>query len=292
MILVAGGDADPNLDSLLRRLRERDLPHRAVLVGAESNPAALWDVQEDRLVVDGEEVRAGGAFIRHDVFTNMADPRAATSYRASAWYATVQGWLLAHEEVRLLNRAGGRQMNKPYYLYLARRAGLEIPETVVTNDLVALERLSEGHPMIAKPVPGGGYAQPLEELLASAPRRDGRAAAPAIVQQRLEQPEVRIYAVGGRFIPFAVKSNVLDYRTSDETRVEHLPLERVQPGLVEGLGRLMEILEMDYGAADFKTDPATGRLLFLELNSSPMFVAFDAVSGFAVSDAIIEFLSA
>jgi D-alanine-D-alanine ligase-like ATP-grasp enzyme len=37
----------------------------------------------------------------------------------------------------------------------------------------------------------------------------------------------------------------------------------------------MKKLQMDFGAADFKTDPETGRLTFLELNTSPMFARFD-----------------
>lgn len=292
MILVAGGDSDPNLESLLQRLREREIPHRQVRVGAEGNPSMIWDLQRDRLLVDGEEVGATGAFIRYDVFTHMADPRQATSARASAWYTALQGWLMAHDGVRLLNRNAARQMNKPYYLCLAQRAGLEIPDTLVTNDLETLQHGAAERPMIVKPVGGGAQTQPLETTLATVEHRDGRTAGPAIVQQRLVQPEVRIYAVGGRFIPYAVRSEALDYRGAEDTRVEPLTLGDVDPEIVAGLGRLMATLGMNYGAADFKTDPATGRLRFLEVNSSPMFVGFDMVSDHAVSDAILDVVAA
>jgi hypothetical protein len=288
-VLVAGGDADPNLAALLYRLRERECPHRAVLVGAEGNPALVWDVNADELLVDGEPVRARGAFVRYDVFTHMADSRQATAYRASAWHAAVMGWLWGHDEVRVLNRLAGRPMSKPYQLVLAKRVGLEIPRTLITNDAERLVAEAAAASLVVKPVPGGGYCQPLEEMIVAAPMRDGRTAAPAIVQQRLEQPEVRIYGVGGQFIPFRIHSEALDYRVSSETRVEHLPLDAVPPDLVSGLARLMDAMEMDYGAADFKTDPDTGRLRFLEINSSPMFAAFDAVSDGAVSDAIVDF---
>jgi hypothetical protein len=290
-LLVIGGEADFNLTSLLARLEERGCPHRAVLVGATGNPSVVWDLQADLLAVDGEEVRAAGAFVRYDVFGHLADRRPATAQRASAWYATLAGWLFADPEVRLLHPDAVAPTNKPFHLHRALRAGLEIPRTLVTNDRarLAAEAAATGA-MIAKPVPGGGYCHPLDEMLAAAPERDGRTASPAIVQNRLAPPEVRVYAVGGRFIPFAVRSDRLDYRTSDETRVEPLPLEAVPADLLAGLGRLMDGLGMDYGAADFKTDPATGRLVFLELNSSPMFAAFDAASGSAVSDAIIDFL--
>jgi hypothetical protein len=259
-------------------------------VGATGNPSIVWDLETEVLTVDGAEVRAAGAFVRYDVFTHLADRRPATAQRASAWHATLAGWLWAHPAVRLLNRAAGAPTNKPYHLVEARRAGLEIPRTLVTNDRARLESEAAARPMVAKPVPGGGYCHPLAEVLAAAPGRDGRTASPAIVQNRLEQPEVRVYAVGARLIPFRVISEVLDYRVSTDTRVEPLPLSAVAPEILAGLTRLMETLGMDYGAADFKTDPETGRLVFLELNSSPMFAAFDAASGGAVSDAIIDFL--
>ena len=58
------------------------------------------------------------------------------------------------------------------------------------------------------------------------------------------------------------------------------------------LRKLMSWLGTDFGAADFKTDPDTGQLLFLELNSSPMFARFDQVSGGQLCAAIIHELTA
>jgi len=54
----------------------------------------------------------------------------------------------------------------------------------------------------------------------------------------------------------------------------------------------MSRLGLDFGAADFKTDPETGQLVFLELNTSPMFARFDQVSGGKVCTAIIHELTA
>jgi hypothetical protein len=39
-------------------------------------------------------------------------------------------------------------------------------------------------------------------------------------------------------------------------------------------------------------DPKTGEFVFLEVNSQPMFAAFDRVSGGKLCDAIIDHLSA
>lgn len=291
-LLIAGGEQDPNLQSILRRARERELPVCTVLAGPERTPCIDWDVQADRLVLDGREVRPAAGFARYDVFSGMADRRRAVGFRAQAWHTTLHGWMLAHDEVRMVNRAYAGQVNKPFMLSVAARCGLRIPRTRITNDLAMLEAVPGAGEMIAKPVPGGGYTQMLGELLASTERRGGRSAAPAIVQQRLVAPEVRVYGVGGRFLPFAVLSDRLDYRVDRSTRVEPLPVESIDPGLLEGMGRLMERLRMEYAAADFKTDADTGDLVFLEINSSPMFAAFDRASGHAVSDALLDYLAA
>jgi hypothetical protein len=49
---------------------------------------------------------------------------------------------------------------------------------------------------------------------------------------------------------------------------------------------------MDYGAADFKADPETGALRFLEINNGPMFTAFDRASEGRLTRAMAEHLSA
>ena len=52
----------------------------------------------------------------------------------------------------------------------------------------------------------------------------------------------------------------------------------------------MDHLAMNFGAADFKTCPETGELIFLELNSAPMFSAFDKIAGGAVVGSLVSFL--
>lgn len=287
-LLVAGGTADPNMDTLVRRAMERGVRTYTALAGDGGEPQVSWEVDEDRLVIDGEEVRPTGAFLRHDVFGPRGRPGPEPAKRALAWTATLSGWLRVHPEVRVINARMERDNNKPHILRVARKVGLEVPPTRVTNDRVALERLAREGAWIAKPVAGGDFCRELSAVLSETKGP----LPPLLVQPRLEQPEVRVYGVGARRIAFAMRSDALDYRARTDTVVQPLPIEEVQPGIVDGLGRLMEVLGMDYAAADFKTDPRTGRLLFLEINSSPMFAAFDRVSGGAVGGALVELLTA
>ncbi|HVE70476.1 MAG TPA: hypothetical protein VNI54_03840 [Thermoanaerobaculia bacterium] len=256
------------------------MPHIGLLAGSETHPVLTWDLATDALTIDGETVAPDAVFVRHDVFST---PSAA---RAFAWYTTAMSWAMAHPEVRLLNRRHPAHLLKPQQLLLARECGLEIPSTVITNDATALQSMSD---RVVKPVAGGEYTQPLDAALASAPRRGNALAAPAIVQETLVPPELRIYRAGDRFVSFHVVASTLDYRTDRNARVEPVQNDR---RLVAGLRKLTDALHLDFAAADFKQCPASGRMLFLEVNSGPMFAAFDAVSDRAVSRAIVRALRA
>lgn len=289
-VLVAGGDRDPNLPPLAAALARRGASHRLLAVGADSHPGLTWELDADRLVVDGEELSPAAAFLRHDVFTHLADGRAASAHRALAWFTTLSGWVDVHPEVRAVNRRRGLASPpaKPHQLALARRLGLAVPETVVGNVVEPLTAFLPGRAKIAKPVAGGDHCRPFDEALAQAPERDGVTPAPAIVQRALVPPERRVFAVGGRLFGFDVASEALDYRTDPATRVT--PWPEVPDKLAEGLSRLLAALALDFAAADFKTCPDTGRLLFLEVNTGPMFAAFDRAAGGELADALAGFL--
>ena len=290
-VLVTGGDADPNLAALLGSLERRGVAHESLLVGAHAHPRVTWDLDEDVLLVNGVGVRPHAVFIRNDVFTGLASRRPEPFQRALAWYTTIHGWAVAHPEVRINNRASAHSVtNKPHALCLAREVGLDIPSTIVSNDFELLSRELEARPRVAKPVNGGDYTRELSDVLRAAPVLDSSLPAPAIVQERLVPPEIRVYRVGERFFAYQLVADALDYRTTAECRVIPLEVEDLPEGLTDKLRALTDRLQIDFGAADFKACPRTGRLLFLEINNGPMFAAFDAVSGNRLTDALVDFL--
>jgi hypothetical protein len=285
MLFVAGGDADPNILCLLQRLAGRELPYLALLVGISSAPRLLWHLAEDRLWVDEVEVRPTALFLRYDVFTHAQDRRTESQRRASAWYHTLLSWALAHEEVAFPNRGyDSRHASKPYVLRLARRLGLATPDSLVTNDPRALDGL-EHRRWIVKPVTGGEYTRVLTDALEEEDWRRRWAEEPTILQQRLVAPDLRVYRIGGAWFAFTLHSDAIDYRATADVAISAVP---VPAALTEPLRRLMDGLGLDFGAADFKACPETGRPLFLEVNSAPMFAAFDNVVAGALSDAILD----
>lgn len=287
-LLIAGGDADPNIAALLSAAERSGVSCQKLLVGKSSHPALSWDVVTGELWLDGQLLECGAAFVRHDVFTALQDGQASSHHRALAWHTAITGWLGTHPEIAIFNRRNLNQVtNKPLVLRLAHDCGLAIPQTLITNDRDRLESFRPDQESVVKPINGGGYCEPLTEVIERAPVREGRMAAPAIVQGRLVPPEVRIYAVGDSYFAFNVVSPELDYRATQNCRVEPTT---APSDLTDRLGRLLAQLGLDFAAADFKACPETGDLLFLEVNNGPMFAAFDRVANGRLCEAMIATL--
>lgn len=287
-LLLAGGEDDPNLIALANAAAKAGVELEELRIPSDESPAFCWDPAEGVPRLSGRELKPSGVFIRYDVFSGLKDPRPAVNSRALAWYQTLMGWLLSEPRIRVFNRDISQiAMNKPASLVLAREAGLSIPATLVTNEV---ERFGAGEleSLVAKPVSGGDYCYPLADALNKTELRGGLAAAPAIVQKRLAPPEIRIYVIGQFAFAFEVRSSSLDYRVKQDAELILLP---EIPKELCALRKLMSRLAMDFGAADFKTDPDTGQLLFLELNPSPMFARFDEASEGQLCAAIIHELT-
>ncbi|HEX2686311.1 MAG TPA: hypothetical protein VHN14_06820 [Kofleriaceae bacterium] len=287
--LVAGGAFDPNITALLAAFHRADVAVQPVLIGAEV-PALAWQPGEGPLVLDGAARMPRAMFLRHDVFGSPSGPDSQTAANAMAWTAALVGWLLVSPAVRTTNRSMWSSLNnKPAALVLASQVGLRLPATLVTNHRAAAEAFLAGHGKIAKPVAGGDLARPLDEAMAMATHRAGPFAAPAIIQEQLVPPEVRVYVIGDQTFAFEVRSRHLDYRAANDAEV--IALDAAPQGIAAPLLRLAGAMELDFCAADFKA-ASDGSLRFLEVNTSPMFARFDEACGGRLCDALVTWLCA
>ncbi|MEY4763526.1 MAG: hypothetical protein RI907_199 [Pseudomonadota bacterium] len=289
MLWISGGLADPNLAALAQAAERLGVPWLDGRLPPASSPLFHWSLEDDASDMPwGDGPAPTACFHRHDVFGPMDDPRPVVSERATGWTAAIEGWLLAHPEVRTLN-ADIRPVayNKPAALLRARAAGLRTPPTWVSNDVARL-RARLARPSIAKPVAGGGHCQTLEEALGPLAPELACSAKPALIQPRLAPAECRVFAVGSALFAFDVASPSLDYRVHQDAEVTATEV----PACAPALQRLLADFGMDFGAADFKADPDTGEWVFLELNTSPMFVRFDQACEGRLTEAMVRHLTA
>lgn len=296
MLLIAGGLLDLNLQALADAATSLGVDWVDWRFPQDASPPFHWDLsQTDQqssifdlpLPWGPSGPKPRGAFIRQDVFASLSDPRPEVAQRALGWFTAVQGWLLANPGIRHFNPdMSPHALNKPAALLQARHHGLRIPDTWVSNDTTLLKaRLPQ--PTIAKPVAGGGLCQTLDEALASV--KATHSAMPALIQPRLVSPEIRVFVISTAAHAFELQSPSLDYRAEQDAQITTTPLPEPE---LSSLRQLMHELRMDFGAADFKTDPDTGELVFLELNTSPMFARFNQVSeGRLAADMVRQLLS-
>ena len=288
-ILIAGGAGDPNLAALLEHARSLGIPAIDMRIPTGTSPAFEWLLPETRAMLDEIPLEASGAFLRYDVFASLEDARPEVVQRAGGWYATVQAWTEA-ASIRVLNREAIPASHlKPAVLAMAHAAGLLTPETVVTNSASRLAALGDLGGWIAKPVAGGDFCRSLAALDLVHGRGTANAPMPAIVQRRLESPELRLYIIGTTSVAFELRSPSLDYRELQDAEIAQVDVPWPEE---HGLRRLMEALRMDFSAADFKRDPESGRWVFLELNTSQMFALFDEICGGEIGRAIVQQLAA
>jgi hypothetical protein len=277
MIVIAGGLHDTNLTVLLDRLRQRELPHREIRVGPEGGPSLRIDIAANRLEIDGEVLEPTAMFVRQDVFLYPTQDIAAAHAGASNWYSAIRGWALGRPDIRMFNRQTSlRENNKIQNLVEALKAGLRVPETLVST---AVPEAAAAGAWITKPVAGGAYTRLVDEVTDA-----DRAPYPSFFQPRLERPEMRIYKIDRILMGFWLASPDLDYR---ETQSALLSEAEVPAELGAKLLALCDTLGLEFAAADFMAD-ADGTLHFLEVNSQPMFAAFDRVVEGRLADAIID----
>ena len=283
-LIIAGGINDPNLGHLIDITAGKNISVRTFLVDEDSSPSFYWDMGEDAFPCSDGNIVPSALFFRRNVF-HSSDVKAHD--RALAWYTALMGWVAVHPEVRILNRARlWHNTNKPWVLELASSIGMTVPKTFVTNDLDRLGSIGQG--LVAKPVAGGGYCHDLDSIVDDTEVRSGLTASPAIVQQRVEGDDVRIFRIGQQYFGFRITSNDIDYRRSSDHDIA--VLVDLPEGTIRRLSNLMDGLGMDWGAADFKICSRTAQWFFLEVNSNPMFSVFDRKAEGNISDAILQFL--
>jgi len=222
-----------------------------VFVDQEAN--LTWDLETDTLSVDGEPLKMTAFFGRANVFAEN------THQKYNNWHLFVN-YLACHPDIRRYNRRYDRETpTKARNLYLAKTVGLPIPKTIIGRGPM------DGD-CVVKPLTGGSHCV-----------ADNEARYTAIVQERIRGMNRRLFLVGKQHAGFKLHTTMLDYRDDPNTRLE---VEHFDDDTVMRVRAVAKKLGLTYCAADFMDDT------FLEVNSGPMFAAFDRTVNGALGRAI------
>jgi hypothetical protein len=211
----------------------------------------------------------------------------------------VMGWISSLEpQARLVNHpwrddAAGQ---KTFQLAAAGRAGLRIPETLVTSDPL------EARAFLARQGRAGAVQKAVQATRADwRPTRPvgprgaaglrGLRHAPVILQQRIPGLDVRVTLVGRRL--FAAEIDARRSTSPDDYRGHERSCRfsrcRLPPAVARGLRALMQELGLLYGAADLRRG-ADGGWYFLELNPGGQWLFVEQRTGQPISQAVAALL--
>ncbi len=180
------------------------------------------------------------------------------------------------------------RLAKPFQLAILEQAGLPVPATLWTNDPKQVRGFAARHRVIYKPVAGGAATKELTPEDLTDDRLRSLSGAPVTFQQLLPGDNYRVYCLNGDVVAcFRITSEAIDFRQNEEVVEETTLPDDVLRQCLEAA----EVLGLRWTGMDLRDDGA-GTLRFLELNSSPMFLGFDARAGTDVLGAIVGALAA
>lgn len=301
-IVLLGAEDDEHIMALAHELRARG--ERPLIIDPRLFPRQLTvslgaDLADIR-IGDSSGLVPRAVYIR-SLYTDPAGHRtnvdqsmdenwrrtsAALTERWHLWSSVLFRWSALG--VRLYNPAESAQaLTKPYQLALLRRAGLPVPSTLWTNDPVAVQEFAARNAgTIYKPVHGGAHTRKLEPKDLEPARLARLQASPVCFQELLPGRNLRVYVVDERVVcALSVESEALDFR---EVESQVAAIE-ISPELTQQCLVAARCLGLRFTGMDLRED-AAGRPLFLELNSSPMFLGFEQLANVQIGSALCDAL--
>jgi glutathione synthase/RimK-type ligase-like ATP-grasp enzyme len=185
--------------------------------------------------------------------------------------------------------------HKPYQLTLAQEIGLEIPPTLMTNDVEqarAFWRRHEGEVIYKQFIAMHETWRETRRLNSGdEAHADAIAHAPVIFQKHVPAvADLRVTAVGGRF--FAAATDVRNAEYPQDVRMNlgaKYAAHDLPPEVRAKLSALMDRLGLVYGAIDLRLTPE-GRYVFLEINPAGQFLYIERATGQPIAAALADVL--
>jgi len=195
---------------------------------------------------------------------------------------------------------------KSLQLALARRVGLDVPRTLVSNDPAAVRAFAARTPagIVTKMMASFAIHDPegREQVVFTNPVSqedladlDGLSLCPMTFQERVDKAlELRVTVVGDRVMAASIDSNALprsrtDWRREGVALLDAWKHYELPADVHAKTLALMDALGLNYGAFDFIVTPE-GRHVFLEVNPAGEFMWLLHAPGLPVDEALADVL--
>ncbi|NQY81208.1 MAG: hypothetical protein HRT47_12950 [Candidatus Caenarcaniphilales bacterium] len=290
-IAIIGGEKDFNLIRLASYINNNtNYKLNLILIGENQNLSYHLDLNDKKLLLNGEEFSSKSVFIRADIFKFRETKNPEDHTNAQNWFQAFSAWLIAHPEIKTLNRTLLAQsyFHKANSLLIAEKHGIPIPKTFISNSTNSINEIIGEQELIYKPISGGDHAKELKEKFDPIKFKEGIVADPFFFQEKLVYPELRVFYIDGNFLSFELNSTELDYR-KDRTKLQLKTIETPEY-LKNKLKAVNEEIGLDFSATDLKYCSIDKCFKFLEVNTTPVFNSFDKVSDYKICSHIVNSL--
>lgn len=310
MILIAGIPDEPPVARAIAAAEARGIghvvfdqrDHAAADLILTLDPLAGWRAVLRQPVGDLDLASLTGAYVRlmderflPDIVGLDAD--AAARGRAARFHALFHDWLNI-APIRIANRPRAMlsNMSKTYQATLIRRAGLAIPETMVTNDPAAVmsfddQCAAQGDARIYKSVSG---TRSIVQTFAAADRDRLHHIrwCPTQFQRKVRGTDTRVHVVGQRVFATRIESAASDYRYARRQTGEDAELvaTTAPPAMAQACVRLAAALDLPFAGVDLRLTP-TGETVCFEVNPSPAYSYYEDRTGVPIADALVRWLA-
>ncbi|MEM1390383.1 MAG: MvdC/MvdD family ATP grasp protein [Pseudomonadota bacterium] len=186
--------------------------------------------------------------------------------------------------------------NKPYQLTLAQKAGLTVPDTLISNDPADVERFYEhsADGLIFKVLSNyGGLQTPFTQNLTDDMLQNlaSLQSSPCLFQQRiLGGHDLRITVVDDQIFPceihISAEAAKVDWRIDPNSQTF---AHKLDPELAQKLLHFHKLAGLRYGAYDFRQDEK-GTYWFLEVNSAGQYLWLETEADLPISAALADAL--
>ncbi|MBK6687952.1 MAG: ATP-grasp domain-containing protein [Deltaproteobacteria bacterium] len=185
--------------------------------------------------------------------------------------------------------------NKPTQLMLMARAGVPVPETLVSDDPDQVRDFAKGRRVIFKPAAGGALAVELN------PEHDESLGliikAPVIFQELVAGEDVRVTMIDDQILSAVVvetEEGQIDFRSSERYAAGLGTYREVQlpEGVVKAVRATRRALGLRFTGIDVRLDPARPEaFVVLEANPSPTYLDIERKLGHPISAGLVDALT-
>lgn len=312
MILLATNKRDVTTDFVVLELERRGIEFfRLNTEDIHTYRTVLPSGDPKRLRLEGsnrtlELSKVTAAYYRRPMPPDFYGQDSATAnYLNAEWSAILRS---------IWNALDGRWLNcpfailraedKPRQVMTARRCGLDVPETLVTNDPFYASSFSKAGDVVAKPlrqalIDDGKQGKVIFTSRIGTSVEDATASielAPVIFQREVrKRADIRVIVVDDHVFPTAIASQEhvetsVDWRRGVRTDLEHRTI--TLPKTIESsCVAVTQALGLRYSAIDLIEDE-DGEYWFLEANPNGQWAWIEQRTGAPISAAIVEGLAA